>query len=257
MLVNRGKSMEEILASYISYKPKEPARGAENNGSDRRPSSEGVQSTTGFWRIQGVHYRDSTIDVDLAKHLLDGGNAKTQDEWIAYSKEAQAKNEFYTGDMPLQHAAFTATYKLEEGAMKEEIRAFVKKHMFERFLLTTTRIQYQPQGSMEDFITHNRAMSDEYVVKENFVFPDEWIEESTRPSNYKALLGVEDLKEINSVYHWLTGKRAYLWRVNGRSEGIVERVVWLCADSVGLGLGCGWSPSGTGASLGVRAVRRA
>ncbi len=216
-----------------------------------------VQSTADFWTISGVHYRDGIYDVDLAKTLLDEGNAKTQDEWSAYAREAQAKGEFYTESMPKHHALLTAAYKLEDNPMKEEIKEFLKKSMFERWLTTLTRVQYQPQGSLEDVIIHSRGMPDEYSVIENFVFNDEYVKDSTRPSNYKALLEVDDLQEIQNVYQWLTDKNIYLWRVNERSDQVKERVAWFGAYFGWTGLNCVRDPAFHFASLGVRFVRRA
>src|SRR3989344_4733374 len=80
------------------------------------PKSNRLDTTTDYWSIPSVQYRGGVYIVDLAKSLLDEGNTKTQDMWIAYAKEAQPKDEFYTGDMPLQHAIFTASFQLEESA---------------------------------------------------------------------------------------------------------------------------------------------
>ena len=121
-----------------------------------------VTSSGDFWSISGVPYGTEFYTVDLLKTLLNEGNAKTQDEWIEFRKEAIPKNEFYTGDMPLQHALFTTLYKLRDDTVKkdevETIKEFVKKPMFERWLATTTRIMYQPSGSLDDVIIHNNGM---------------------------------------------------------------------------------------------------
>ncbi len=234
--------------------PKPASTSSGGSSGSLPPTNSRLDSTIDYWSIPSVQYRGGIYIVDLAKSLLDGGNKKTQDEWIAYAKEAQPKDEFYTGDMPLQHAIFTATFQLEESAGKEEIRQFVKKHMFERWLMTTTRIYYQPQGSTEDIIVHNKGL-DEYQSRENFVFPDEYVKDSTRPSNYKALLDVDNLEEINKVYQWLTEKNAYLWRNNSRTRNVEERVARFVAGSGRAWFYCDRNPSIRGASLGVRIKR--
>lgn len=39
-----------------------------------------IQSAQDYWRVPGVNYRNGVYIVDLAKTLLDSGNAKTQDD---------------------------------------------------------------------------------------------------------------------------------------------------------------------------------
>ncbi|MDO8509410.1 MAG: hypothetical protein Q7S27_07050 [Nanoarchaeota archaeon] len=210
-----------------------------------------IQNHSDFWTIPGVIYRDEIITVDLSKSLLDGGNRKSQNDWIVYSFGAKA-GDFYTGDMPLHHAVFTAAYKMSDSPIKEEIRKFIKKFMFDHFLATTTRIYYQPIGSLEDIIVHNRSMSNEYSVKEEFVFGDEYVKDSIRPSNYKALLGVDELAKINSVYEWLTGKRVYLIRINSRSDKIMEGMGSFDTSLATANLSCAKTYSDIYYSLGIR-----
>lgn len=223
------------------------------------PSEIIVQSTTDFWTISGVHYRDSIYDVDLTKILLDGGSLKTQDQWIAFSIDAQTRNEPYTPSAPLFYSVCAAAYKAKDDPTKrqqtEEIKAFLKKHLFERWLMTTTRIHYASQRGLDDRIVHDINMTSQSIVTETFVYPDEWVKNSMRPSNYKALLGTDNPVEIQNVFHWITEKDAYLWRLNNRTSQVEERVVSLDANSDELWLYCNRDPANTDASLGVRAVK--
>jgi len=236
--------------------------GAGNGGNPNPPSPLGtdIQGNPDFWRINGVEYRNEIYVVDLMKTLLDGGNAKTQDEWIEYSRQAKANNGFYNTGMPLFHSLFRTCYLGRDATNKqeiEEIREFVGKQFAQRFPLTLTRILYQPKakGSVEDILIQNKGMDDEYSERVGFVGPDEWVKDSKTPQAYKALFGSDDLAEINAVYNWLTGKNAYLWRVNSRSSKVDERVARFWAYSGRAGFSWYRDPAGASASLGVRYAR--
>jgi len=68
--------------------------------------------------ISGVNYRNGIYTVDLAKSLLDNGNAKTQDEWTAYAINAMSQNEFYTPDYPLFYGLLKAMYDSRNDSAK-------------------------------------------------------------------------------------------------------------------------------------------
>ena len=226
------------------------------------PSPPGISEVhildkTQFWSISGVPYRNTIETVDLAKNLLDNGNAKTQDDWILFSRSAKQSGEFYVGDFPLYHALFTTLFIMRDHPAKrkevEEMRSFLKDK-FEKYWLTTlTRIIYQPRP--QDTIVHNKAMSDECRVNVDFIDRDEYVKDSQRPHDYKTLLGTDNLGVINSVYNWITGKDAYLIRINQRPTTVQERVAWFVADSARAVLGCGRYPSDANPALGVRVAR--
>ena len=208
-----------------------------------------LQINKDFWTIDNVKYRNGIYKVNLLKELLDNGNSKTQDDWVKYSKKAQKNNDFYVGDMPLYHSLFTSLFKLKDKPEVEEIRNFLQKQFIEKWLMTLTRIKYKPTG--EDEIIHNYKMSDEYSIKDNFVGSNEYVKDSVNKTNYKSLLGTDNLNEINEVYNWITGKDAYIWRLNLKPKSLDERVAGFVAYSDWTVLVCSWNPSITDASLGV------
>ncbi|MDO8509407.1 MAG: hypothetical protein Q7S27_07035 [Nanoarchaeota archaeon] len=215
-----------------------------------------IQNHSDFWTIPGVVYRDEIVTVDLFKYLLDGGNRKTQDEWILYSIEAKARGDFYTGDMPLHHASFTKAYKMSDSPIKEEIRKFIKNCMIEHYLATTTTLFYQPKAlSLEDVIVHNIDMPDKYEIREYFTLPDEFVRDSYRPSNYEALLGSNNLEEIQNVYYWLTDNDPLLYRVNSILDKIIVAPAWYDSSDYCVKIGCR-SNSPWYASLGLRITER-
>ncbi len=226
-----------------------------------KPKQVSLETLEDFWTIPNVEYRNGICTVDLAKQLLDNGNAKTQDEWVEYSKQAQQNNGFYAGDFPLYHAIFTTLFKNKDGSQKdavEEIREFIKQKMIEKWLITLTRIGYAPKNQKNKVI-HNYNMPDQYAVElDSFIGPDGFIENTKNVKEpLQALLGTQqNIKEINSVYKWLTDVDAYLFRLNSGVQNTDERVARFDANSVRAGLGCNLNPQDSNAGLGVRSARK-
>ena len=226
-----------------------------------KPKQVNLETSLDFWTIPNVEYRNGICTVDIAKQLLDNGNAKTQDEWVEYSKQAQQNNGFYAGDFPLYHAIFTTLFKNKDGSQKdavEEIREFIKQKMIEKWLITLTRIRYAPKNQKNKVI-HNYNMPDQYAVElDSFIGPDGFIEKTTKVEGpLQALLGTQQsIKEINSVYKWLTDVDAYLFRLNSGVQNVDESVAGFNADSGGAVLYCFRYPLNSNAVLGVRSARK-
>jgi hypothetical protein len=212
-----------------------------------------LESLTDCWRVSGVEYRDGIYVVDLGKVLLDGGSAKTQDDWVEYSRQAIEKGEFHVGDFPLYHALFTTLFRNRENnqhkANIEETRAFLKDKFFKHRLTTLTRIKYTTLG--KDKVTHNYGLRDQYEVQEDIVGSNEWVKDSQNPRVYDAILGTDNIAEIQSVYNWITEKNARLWRVNPVPSNIDERAAGFDAGSDRAILGCVRDPQYSVSVLGV------
>lgn len=217
-----------------------------------------LENLTGFYRINGVNYREGIYTVDLLKNLLDKGNYKTQDEWVEYSQQAQQNNEFYVGDLPLYFAIKHSLYQNRENprykAKIEDVKQFLKQQMFDNCLITLTRIKYSRRG--KDKVIHNYGMPDQYEISEDLFGPNELVKDSNNNAAYKALLGTDNTKEINDVYKWLTGVDAYLSTLNYPIyQRSIEHVVGLFTDSARVTLGCDWDIGFLTHSLGVRAAK--
>ena len=215
-----------------------------------------LEDKLNFWRFSNINYKNGIYQVDLAKSLLDNGNSKTQDEWIEYSRQAQRNNDFYLADFPLYFAVKLSLYENRNHSKYkdkiQEAKEFIKKNMFDYWLMTSTRVQYKKQG--KDTIIHDYGLPDQYEIQENFVEIDGFIanpKTKAQPA-LNALLNLPTItpKEVNDVYKWLTEKDAYLIRVNSKSD--TERVAWFGADSGWADLGCGGYPGGSYSSLGVK-----
>jgi hypothetical protein len=203
-----------------------------------------------FWRIN-INYRNAVYRADLSKSLLDGGIARTQQEWAKYTNDAKPKGDFYVGDMPLYFSILSAFSKAT-GKDADEAREFLKKQMRAKWLMTLTRVQYNPKGS--DKIIHNFYTPDIYEVQNNFIGGDSWIKD-VDTTNLEALLGNGDKSQINAVFQKINDTDAYLWRVNSKPKKVDERVAWFGAGSDRADLDCDRGPSGSDSLLGVRMVR--
>lgn len=225
---------------------------------DKKPKKQRIIKTNSpledledFWRIPNVNYRNGIYTVDLLKSLLDNGNSKTQEQWVEYSKQAKQNNNFYVGDMPLYHTIFTALSK-NNGKDAQEAIDFIKAQMRAKWLMTLTRIKYNPKG--KDEVVNNYGMDDEYAIKTNFVGADEFIAKSKDTDYLKAILGTNNIDEINEVYQRINGTDAHIWRVNSKPGNIDERVAGFVASLDRVGLNC-WDPWYSDSSFGVRPTR--
>ena len=244
-----------------------PIIGAEKEETRVQPTTVNVRGNADAWSISGVEYRNGVYTVDLAKSLLDGRNSRRQDEWVDYSKEAIAKGEFYTPDYPLFYGTVRALFKAKDEPAKlqevEKAKKFLQDTSRANWLMTLTRIKYQPQVNLlkraiygvEDIIVHNYGMSDSYEEKTNFIGADGLIKDVASPASCKALLGTGDIKEIRDVFQWLNGADTYLYRINSKPKKVFEAGAGFDAGSVWAILDCGRNPSDSVASLGLRVAR--
>ena len=112
-----------------------------------------LEDKTYFYEINGIPHRNKICCIDLSKTLLP---SKTQDEHAEHRLNAKS-GEFCLGDMSLYHALFTALYNNRDSQsfkdQIEEARQFIKESMLEHWLMTLTRIKYNPDGN--DLVIHN------------------------------------------------------------------------------------------------------
>ena len=211
-----------------------------------------------FWRISNVPYRNGLYRVDLAKELLDNGTSHTQDEWAEYSIQAQHQDKFHVADFPLYHALFTAL-KSKNDTTSEEARDFIKQQMKAHYLMTLTRVRYNPKPQ-KDAVMHDYKQQDQYTRElDSFMGPDGFITGNIENilSPLQSLLDTkQSVEEINSVYQWLTGVNAYIWRVNNEVPSQDERVARFGAVSDRASLFCYGGPSGSDHALGVRRAKK-
>src|SRR3989344_6044236 len=211
-----------------------------------------LDELTDFYRINGISYRNEIYTVYLSKTLLE---SRTQDQYANQRKKA-VSDEFTVADMPLYYAVKHSLYQNRDNKdYKEkvlEVRDFIKQKMLEKYLMTLSRVRYNPQG--KDIVIHDCDQASQYEIPADFMGNDNFI---LKISNMKeplnALLGVNhDVDKINDVYKWLTDMDTYIFRVNSTPSKIDERVVGFIAGSVRSGLDCIRDPQFSGSALGVR-----
>ena len=216
-----------------------------------------LEDLTDSYRVAGINYRNDIYQVDLKKDLLDNGNSKTQDEWIEYTKNAMQNNKFYVGDMPLYYSLFQTLFKNKDNAQFkdniEEARKFLQKTCKDYWLMTLSRINYNKPG--KDIITHDYGLQDKLEVQEDIIGSDGFISQLNPEKELKAVLGSSDINEINQVYDWISGKNAYIWRINSKPEQNDERIVGFSSGGAGFRLGWSRGRGGSSEAFGVRRTK--
>ena len=254
-----SRTGEQAYKDYLDRMKSESKQGKKQTKQQKIPQTTStgfsLEDLTNFWQVDGVNYRNGVYQVDLAKTLLDEKATKTQDEWAQYSKEAISKGEFYVGDFPLYHSLFATLFRNKDNSQYEgkvkEVKKFILESMFNYWLTILTRIKYNPRG--KDLVIHNYGLQDQYEIQENIVGADDSITKINPQNELNAILGSNDVNEINHVYKWITGKDAYLRRVNNKPKNIDERVARCGAGLYWAYPDCNRGPSDSGWALGVRA----
>ena len=217
---------------------------------------QGISTKGDSWEIKGVNYRNGIHTFDLLKAKLDNGSSKKQDQWAEYAEQAQKNGEFYTPDYPSFYAILKTLAHSVSTPEIEEARNFLRETSKNNYLITLTRIAYQPKG--EDIIIHNYGTKNRDEERVKFVGPDELIANTSNLLAYQKLLGTKDsVQDIDKVFNWLDGTPARIWRVNSRPKTIDERVAWFNAYSGWALLFCDWVLDFAFGSLGVRLRREA
>src|SRR3989344_8555175 len=140
-----------------------------------------LENLTDFYSISGIPYRNEICCIDLSKTLLP---SKTQDEHAEHRLNAKS-GEFYLEDISLYYALVAALYS-NRGSQSfkdqiEEARQFIKESILKNWLMTLTRIQYNPDEN--DLVTHNYHQKDEWndsII--TFVGPEGYLNDVSTPN---------------------------------------------------------------------------
>ena len=208
-----------------------------------------------YWTIPGVKYRGNIVDVQVLKDLLDKGNPKTQDDWAKYSINARKRGDFYLPDFPLFYNTLETACSLKSDSQVEEFKERIKEISRTRWIMTLTRIKYNDQG--RDFIVHDDGMPTQYELEESFIGEDAIIPAKSSVYLYQKLLGTDSsIDKIKQVFNWLNATETYIWRLNGRSNSLDERVAGFYASPLHwASLGCYRGLSSEDDGLGLRIVK--
>lgn len=236
--------------------PRSTVGGNPNSGGGSPGSTNpSIQSLSDFWSISGIQYRNSVYTVDLMKVLLDGGSTKTQDDWVVLYDNARDQNEFHIPDYPLLYGIVKTLYTLRNRVTQQtevaEAQKFLKDTFRAKWLMTSTRIKYQPSG--DDLIFHNYGTRDVYEERAPFIGINKKVEASDNPQGYQKLLGTNDTsQEVIDVFKWLNDTDMYIYCVTNRLSAVDERVARFGANYAGTVLYCDGYPTNSDSGLGVR-----
>ncbi|MBL7147785.1 MAG: hypothetical protein ISS82_03095 [Nanoarchaeota archaeon] len=200
-----------------------------------------IYSSDYNFRINDVEHRGQLYRVSLTDKFNFIGKPNQHTE---HTKQAIKSNKPHTVSLPFYHDLFTNLFRNRNGEFKEEIeqaRQFIRKIMFENIFSTTlTTVNYQSKG--KDEVIHDCGLDSQEIILENIVGPNEFIKDSKTSSVYKALLGTDNIKEINQIYDWLLNNNPKLWPLNKKPKKIDRRVAGFDAFSGGVGLSCNGGP---------------
>ena len=238
----KAENPQDLVNRLFEERMKSPSPPSGQEGAQEGPSQAGITSSTGFWTIQNVEYKGVKKDYDLVKELFP---AQTQEKHIAHAKKAMKKGEFFIPNSQLSHSIVRALYlqRDSDNLSVKGIKEFLNISMINKWLMTSTRIIYNPNSP--DTIIHNHGLSNEFKESLDFIGPDEWVKDTQTPDVYKALLGSNNTQEIQEIYNWLCSVPPRLYRLNSRPKKIEERVVGFDAYSdlvlFSCYFGCGYS----------------
>ena len=259
-IITGNRTSEDIIREYFEIQENEKPG---ETGSGNLTVNFSLEDLTGSYRITGIQYRNGIYTVNLFKELLP---CQTQDQHAEHRKQVIANNtnEFYTPSYPEFHSVISTLEQNKDNSQYkdqiEEVRQFVKDSAIRHYLMTLTRIKYNPENQ-KDIIIHNYKQNDRYEIEINsFIGPDGYITDHNVTNviiPLQALLNTkQSIQEINSIYKWLTNRNAHIWRTNSEASRTTETVAGIYAVSDRVRFNCDWHIDNSDASLGVRIAKK-
>src|SRR3989344_9606686 len=259
IIITGNRTSEDIIREYFEIQEnKKPGE----TGSGNLTVDFSLEDLTDSYRITGIQYRNGIYTVNLFKELL---TYQTQDQHAEHRKQviADNTNEPYSLDYPLFNSTATSLFQNKDNSQYkdkiEEVRQFLKQQMLDKWLITLTRIQYNPEDQ-KDKVIHNYNQQDSYKIElDSFIGPDGYITDQNVTNviiPLQALLDTkQSLQEINSIYKWLTDRNGYIYRLNYEARKTTETVAGIYADSDRAWFNCNRHIDNLYASLGVSVAR--
>jgi len=194
-------------------------------GNTPPPAASGfsIESLADSYRISGVMLDGEEHVVELDKTLLDGGNSHTQDEWVGLTQKVPSAK-LYTA-MILTLYTNKDHKDSKQKALVEELKGVLKQDFISHYMMTSTRVAYQPQGS--DRVMQNYGQPGETLGTKNMTGSNCWIKTGCGADNeLEALLGTNNCNQLENAFEWVSDKKPYFWRLNSKpSEEDVRAVV--------------------------------
>ncbi|MBI4451071.1 hypothetical protein HY642_03790 [Candidatus Woesearchaeota archaeon] len=233
-----------------------------------------VQDHKEFWRVNGVSFKKNIYTVDLLKQPLNGGRRMKPGQWMQLAGEADS-DAFTMASAPMHHALFTALNRNHNASQYSNflnqyntivsIRCFLACELYDG-VYTHTCVGYSQAGP-PDSIFHDFGMPTQRRITTTMTGQPGAIKYTQDAAAIKALLGTNNLSEVNDIYSWIiqahpiytsiTPGDPWFHRLEARPAITTERQVALCngisVDSTVLGVTVDYQPER--AALGIRAKK--
>jgi len=190
-----------------------------------------LEERVGSYVVSGILHRGQTYTWEVkTDELLGEKEPKTLDEWIQHNEKAREMNEFGVLSAPQYHSLFSALYEHRNDEQHkyaiEQLRCELNSKLIGMLICTMSKVNYVPQGL--DTVTHNIGMTDEYTSQHYVAGGIDFLTMLQDGSVYsEAIVGDNYSSKVNEIYEWLSGKKAYVYRVNNKLEQVDERMVAL------------------------------
>ena len=213
-----------------------------------------VRSPRRSWDFE-VNHNGAIEIISLFNQLL---SPNTQDGYAEHRISAiKSPNEGYIESAPFYYSFFKllkdkADYPKHRIAI-EEVVLFLRESLENNCLATLSRVVNRMHGL--DSVVHNHRMQNQYSIDANIVGPDELVKLSETSDRYNAILGSDNVHEINEVSNFITGKDLYAWFINTKPKREdIETVVRFDSGSGRANLDCNWNLNYSGVGLPVRKI---
>lgn len=191
-----------------------------------------------FYHLHNVLYNSQLCVVSWTKKRLDiNGEEHPQRYWIdntQTTREKIAPAPLY--DVCVEHLF---QYKYIKDQKQKDLLEQVKEMFKDDFngetknrAVTSSRVFYKAKGNdlkVKDVVKHNVGYKNEESISVDFQGSDGHVNASCGFENeLEAVLKARDCARVEQHYEWLTGKKAYLWRLNSVTQNDERAVVLGC-----------------------------
>jgi len=219
-----------------------------------------LEERVGSYVVSGIVHRGQTYTWEIkTDELLGEKELKNLDGWIEHNVKARETNEYGVLSAPQYHSLFSTIYEHRNDEQHKDtielLRSKLVVRLALRWVYTMSKVKYDPQG--QDIVTHNVGMTDEYTGRYDVMGKDGFLTVLEDGSMYcEAIVGDASVSKVSGIYEWLSGNKAYAYRVNAEQKHDNERAVALGVISSGrFDIDAGGNIGSNGPALGVREVR--
>ena len=191
-----------------------------------------------FYHLHYVMYDNKLCTVSWTKKLLESGARHFQQHWIDTTQNTHVK----IAPAPLYDACVEHLFKYKDvtDSAQRDIFERVKQMFRDDFdsdkvrVVTSSRIFYKAKNKnskIKDVVKHNLGYVNEELIMANIQGSDGCVNAGCGfEDTLEAVLKTRDCAGVEQRYDWLTGKKAYLWRLNDVMQDKERAVVLGCYD---------------------------